>query len=265
MKRLLIAAALALLPFAAHAGDKPLVLDSGQIKVLPANTAIQANATSTSAASINLPHGTAPSSPNNGDCWTTTTGLFCYINGSTVGPYSAGTSLSPANPTATAGPAAVNGSASTYMRSDAAPAVQKGTNAQFGIVEGDGSSITCTAGICSATGTGTVTTTGSPASGNLTKFSGSSSITNGDLSGDVTTSGTLATTISKIGGQGTRGQTAEYGSGGWTGVDPSATRGWVWTSNGTGADPSWQAVGGSLPGYASAATAAVFMNNFGGL
>jgi hypothetical protein len=43
--------------------------------------------------------------------------------------------------------------------------------------------------------TGTVTTTGSPASGNLTKFSGASSITSGDLSGDVTTSGTLATTI----------------------------------------------------------------------
>jgi hypothetical protein len=44
-------------------------------------------------------------------------------------------------------------------------------------------------------GSGTVTTTGTPSSGNLTKFSGSSSITNGDLSGDVTTSGTLATTI----------------------------------------------------------------------
>jgi hypothetical protein len=42
---------------------------------------------------------------------------------------------------------------------------------------------------------GTVTTTGSPASGNLAKFSGSASITNGDLSGDVTTSGGLAATI----------------------------------------------------------------------
>ncbi|PWT75511.1 MAG: hypothetical protein C5B59_08510 [Bacteroidetes bacterium] len=44
-------------------------------------------------------------------------------------------------------------------------------------------------------GGGTVTTTGSPSSGNLTKFSGSTSITNGDLSGDVTTSGALATTL----------------------------------------------------------------------
>lgn len=47
-----------------------------------------------------------------------------------------------------------------------------------------------------AAGTGgTVTTTGSPASGNLTKFSGSSSVTNADLTGDVTTSGTVATTL----------------------------------------------------------------------
>ena len=44
-------------------------------------------------------------------------------------------------------------------------------------------------------GSGTVTTTGSPATGELAKFSGATSVTNGDLSGDVTTSGTLATTI----------------------------------------------------------------------
>jgi hypothetical protein len=44
-------------------------------------------------------------------------------------------------------------------------------------------------------GSGTVTTTGSPSTGNLTKFSGSTSIVNGDLSGDVTTAGSLATTL----------------------------------------------------------------------
>ena len=60
--------------------------------------------------------------------------------------------LAGANPTATAGPSAVNGSAVTYMRSDAAPAVQKGTNAVFGIVEGDGTTITCVTGICTALG-----------------------------------------------------------------------------------------------------------------
>lgn len=48
-------------------------------------------ATSTAAASINMPHGTAPTSPNNGDLWTTTAGLFVRINGSTVGPLANGT------------------------------------------------------------------------------------------------------------------------------------------------------------------------------
>ena len=49
-------------------------------------------------------------------------------------------------------------------------------------------------------GTGTVTTTSSPANGNLTQFSGATSITNGNLSGDCTTSNTLSVTCSKIGG-----------------------------------------------------------------
>jgi hypothetical protein len=44
-------------------------------------------------------------------------------------------------------------------------------------------------------GSGTVTTTGSPANGNLSKFTGSTSISNTDLTGDVTTSGGVATTL----------------------------------------------------------------------
>jgi hypothetical protein len=39
-------------------------------------------------APLNIPHGTAPTSPNNGDIWTTTAGLFVRINGTTVGPLS---------------------------------------------------------------------------------------------------------------------------------------------------------------------------------
>ena len=81
------------------------------------------------------------------------------VTGATVG----GTSPAPtltvtggggtgANPTATAGPTAVNGSATTFLRSDGAPAIQKGTDAQFGIVEGDGATITCVAGVCTAIG-----------------------------------------------------------------------------------------------------------------
>lgn len=43
-------------------------------------------ASTTSAASLRLPHGTAPTSPVNGDIWTTTSGVFARVNGSTVGP-----------------------------------------------------------------------------------------------------------------------------------------------------------------------------------
>lgn len=41
-------------------------------------------------AGFNLPHGTAPTSPVNGDLWTTTGGIFAQINGSTVGPLGTG-------------------------------------------------------------------------------------------------------------------------------------------------------------------------------
>jgi hypothetical protein len=60
--------------------------------------------------------------------------------------------LAPANPTATAGAAAVNGTALTYMRADAAPAVAKAGPSTFGIMEPDGSTITCPAGVCTSIG-----------------------------------------------------------------------------------------------------------------
>lgn len=40
----------------------------------------------TTVASLNIPHGSAPSAPVNGDMWTTTAGMFVRINGVTVGP-----------------------------------------------------------------------------------------------------------------------------------------------------------------------------------
>jgi hypothetical protein len=45
-------------------------------------------ASSTSTAGLNLPHGTAPTTPTNGDLWTTTGGLYARINGATKGPFS---------------------------------------------------------------------------------------------------------------------------------------------------------------------------------
>lgn len=62
-----------------------------------------------------------------------------------------------------------------------------------------GGQLTTTSGPC-GTSSGTITATGSPASGNLAKFSGGTSITNGDLSGDCSTSGALAVTCGKTNG-----------------------------------------------------------------
>ena len=74
----------------------------------------------------------------NGSAWTSTT---CPSGGATG-----------ANPTGTAGPAAVNGASSNFMRADAAPAVQLGTAAQKGIVQVDGTTIVANSGVISSGG-----------------------------------------------------------------------------------------------------------------
>ncbi len=45
-------------------------------------------ASTTTRAGLRLPHGAAPTSPVNGDIWTTTAGLYVRINGVTIGPLS---------------------------------------------------------------------------------------------------------------------------------------------------------------------------------
>lgn len=49
---------------------------------------IQAAAGVAANASLQLPHGVAPTAPVDGDMWTTTAGLYVRINGATVGPLS---------------------------------------------------------------------------------------------------------------------------------------------------------------------------------
>jgi len=46
-------------------------------------------ASATGSAGLRLPHGAAPTSPVNGDIWTTTAGLYVRIDGATVGPLTA--------------------------------------------------------------------------------------------------------------------------------------------------------------------------------
>lgn len=64
----------------------PPVLTTGGTMTGPLVTA----ASIAAAAGFNLPPGTAPTAPNNGDLWTTTAGLFVRVNGSTVGPLGGG-------------------------------------------------------------------------------------------------------------------------------------------------------------------------------
>ena len=53
------------------------------ILLVDVNGKVLLKATAAAAASINLPHGTLPSAPADGDIWTTTAGLFVRINGVT--------------------------------------------------------------------------------------------------------------------------------------------------------------------------------------
>jgi hypothetical protein len=105
-----------------------------------------------------------------------------YDNGGTLVEASIGTGLllsggvlsntvtapTGANPSATGGPTAINGSAATFMRSDAAPAIQLGSATQKGIVQVDGTTITAASGVISAAGGGGLTIGTTPISGGHT-------------------------------------------------------------------------------------------------
>lgn len=61
-----------------------LYYTGSQFRILgDGGTILGAVSGSSSGPSINIPHGTAPSSPNNGDMWSTTANLFMRINGVT--------------------------------------------------------------------------------------------------------------------------------------------------------------------------------------
>ena len=57
------------------------------VGVAPVATSyLSLGAGTTALSSLNVPHGAAPTSPVDGDIWTTTAGLYVRINGATVGP-----------------------------------------------------------------------------------------------------------------------------------------------------------------------------------
>lgn len=71
--------------FAYDAATNTLTVDN----ITTAGLALTA-ATTTSSAGLRVPHGTAPTTPTNGDVWTTTAGMYVCVNGVTVGPLGTG-------------------------------------------------------------------------------------------------------------------------------------------------------------------------------
>ena len=65
-----------------YLGAPPLLITGGTMTG-PLITAVSAAAN----AGFNLPPGTAPTSPNNGDLWSTSSGFYGQVNGVTVGPF----------------------------------------------------------------------------------------------------------------------------------------------------------------------------------
>jgi len=71
--------------------------------VLEASATILGPAPTAALSTIRLPHGVTPTTPADGDMWTTTTGLFIRINGLTVGPLSGAVAAGVTSITGTAG------------------------------------------------------------------------------------------------------------------------------------------------------------------
>ena len=186
---------------------------------------------------LNIAVGTNPTSPVDGDLWTTGSGLFVQIGGVTYGPLNISNGLPTGdifvgNISGVATPVVMSGDATiasdgaltlsntgvtagsyvfpTISIDNAGRITSASSSLQAGyFIVGNASNIAtpvqmtgdCSldiSGAVTCTLPGTVTLTGTPATGNLAEFSGSSSITNGDLSGDCTTSGTLVVSCTGI-------------------------------------------------------------------
>ena len=133
-------------------------------------------ASTTTAAGLNIPHGTAPTTPVNGDIWTTTSALLVRINGSTVQM----PSLNGSN-TFGGGTNTFSGTTLTFGNSTAASTINVGTGAT---ISGSTKTVNIgTAGVAGSTTniaigstTGTSTTTLQGITNGVTQSAGDSSL-----------------------------------------------------------------------------------------
>ena len=75
----------------------PLTVVQGQEQTLPVGSGLQVNPSTTMSPSVNIPciASVAPASPQDGDEWCTSAGLFIRVGGSTVGPLGSGSAVAP--------------------------------------------------------------------------------------------------------------------------------------------------------------------------
>ena len=222
---------------------KPLVIVSGQVQQL--SDTLQTLLSTTALASLNIPHGAAPTSPINGDIWTTTGGVFVRVNGATVGPLidsagggtgtvttvsvvtANGVSGSVANPTTTPAITVTLGNITPVS----VAASGNVTGANLGNVSalnlnGNGSTVLLGNGTFGTTGgSGTVN---SGTTGQVAYYAGNGTAVSGES--------LSALMDSAIGSA--RGDITYRNATAWGVLAPS-TAGFVLSTNGAGADPSW--------------------------
>jgi hypothetical protein len=132
--------------------DTGLTGDASALPTINTTGKIITAASTTGAAGLNLPHGSAPTTPINGDVWTTTAGLFAQVNGGTVGPMSAGGGGGLSGMTTLGMPIATS---PTNIATSTVPGTNQGTYVfgRFNSVQGVATSpIEIQAGDCSAPG-----------------------------------------------------------------------------------------------------------------
>lgn len=156
----------------------------------------------TGGAGLNLPQGTAPTSPVNGDMWATSLGVFAQIAGSTVGPFGTGGSsgLHETLVTTTGSGSFTPTNTALYKITIIAGGGlggQGGSSTGVGGGGGGGAGATCyyyatlTASTAYTLTVGLGSTIGSPTAGNSTFVNGATTVTAGHGSNGAAPSGAL--------------------------------------------------------------------------
>jgi hypothetical protein len=184
-------------------------------------------ASTTLSPSLNIPHGTAPITPVNGDVWTTTAGLFARINGTTVGPF-----VGPgAQAFAATAPLSVTapGGVTTYALTGLVPRANGGFGIDVSASTGVALWAAGTPTFTASTGTGSFVRAGSPT-----------------ITGDWTFGGNILLPASAYANFGATIGTSGYGIRDNAGVIQIKNSGGSWTNIPTSGVTQWTTAGSDI-------------------